>query len=135
MEVDAEHSRLRIKPKGTDEWYEWVTLPKGDKGTGLAAIRVDENDYHLYYRLDDASPEVDAGMVRGPQGEVGPAPSLTMDGVTAGTGWAATLTPTGEGAYKLGFTAPTPEGVSEEMVRRMVHKQLVDVELLAMAGL
>lgn len=135
VEVDAEHSRLRIKPKGTDEWYEWVTLPKGDKGTGLAAIRVDENDYHLYYRLDDASPEVDAGMVRGPQGEVGPAPSLTMDGVTAGTGWAATLTPTGEGAYKLGFTAPTPEGVSEEMVRRMVHKQLVDVELLAMAGL
>ena len=135
VEVDAEHSRLRIKPKGTDEWYEWVTLPKGDKGTGLAAIRVGENDYHLYYRLDDASPEVDAGMVRGAQGEVGPPPVITAAGIKPGDAWGVTLDEAGPGTYRLGFTAPTPEGVSEEIVRRMVHKQLVDVELLAMAGL
>ena len=135
VEVDAEHSRLRIKPKGTDEWYEWVTLPKGDKGTGLAAIRVDENNYHLYYRLDDASPEVDAGMVRGAQGEVGPPPVITAAGIKPGDAWGVTLDEAGPGTYRLGFTAPTPEGVSEEMVRRMVHEQLVDVELLAMAGL
>lgn len=135
VEVDAKNSRLRIKPKGTDEWYEWVTLPKGDKGTGLAAIRVDENDYHLYYRLDDASPEVDAGMVRGAQGEVGPPPVITAAGIKPGDAWGVTLDEAGPGTYRLGFTAPTPEGVSEEMVRRMVHKQLVDVELLAMAGL
>ena len=135
VEVDAAHSRLRIKPKGTDEWYEWVTLPKGDKGTGLAAIRVDENDYHLYYRLDDASPEVDAGMVRGAQGEVGPPPVITAAGIKPGDAWGVTLDETGPGTYRLGFTAPTPEGVSEEIVRRMVHEQLVNVELLAMAGL
>ena len=135
VEVDAEHSRLRIKPKGTGEWYEWVTLPKGDKGTGLAAIRVGENDYHLYYRLDDASPEVDAGMVRGAQGEVGPPPVITAAGIKPGDAWGVTLDEAGPGTYRLGFTAPTPEGVSEEIVRRMVHKQLADVELLAMAGL
>lgn len=135
VEVDAGHSRLRIKPKGTDEWYEWVTLPKGDKGTGLAAIRVDENDYHLYYRLDDASPEVDAGMVRGAQGEVGPPPVINAAGIKPGDAWGVTLDEAGPGTYRLGFTAPTPEGVSEEIVRRMVHEQLADVELLAMAGL
>ena len=135
VEVDAKNSRLRIKPKGTDEWYEWVTLPKGDKGTGLAAIRVDENNYHLYYRLDDASPEVDAGMVRGAQGEVGPPPVITAAGIKPGDAWGVTLDEAGPGTYRLGFTAPTPEGVSEEIVRRMVHEQLVNVELLAMAGL
>lgn len=135
VEVDAKNSRLRIKPKGTDEWYEWVTLPKGDKGTGLAAIRVDENNYHLYYQLDDASPEVDAGMVRGAQGEVGPPPVITAAGIKPGDAWGVTLDEAGPGTYRLGFTAPTPEGVSEEIVRRMVHEQLVNVELLAMAGL
>lgn len=93
------------------------------------------DDYHLYYRLDDASPEVDAGMVRGAQGEVGPPPVITAAGIKPGDAWGVTLDEAGPGTYRLGFTAPTPEGVSEEMVRRMVHKQLVDVELLAMAGL
>lgn len=98
-------------------------------------MRVDQTDGNLYYKDNLGGTEKSAGLARGIDGKVGPAPTLTMDGVTAGTGWAATLTPTGEGAYKLGFTAPTPEGVSEEMVRRMVHEQLADVELLAMAGL
>lgn len=98
-------------------------------------IRVDQTDGNLYYKDNLGGEEKTASRVRGVDGKVGPAPALTMDGVRAGDGWGATLTPDGEEAYRLGFTAPTPEGMSEEMVRRMVHEQLTDVELLAMAGL
>ena len=135
VEVDAEHSRLRIKPKGTDEWYEWVTLPKGDKGTGLAAIRVGENDYHLYYRLDDASPEVDAGMVRGAQGEVGPPPVITAAGIKPGDAWGVTLDEAGPGTYRLGFTAPTSLDVQEAIIEKITQQALRKLKTLALAGI
>ena len=135
VEVDAEHSRLRIKPKGTDEWYEWVTLPKGDKGTGLAAIRVGENDYHLYYRLDDASPEVDAGMVRGAQGEVGPPPVINAAGIKPGDAWGVTLDEAGPGTYRLGFTAPTSLDVQEAIIEKITQQALRKLKTLALAGI
>ena len=135
VEVDAEHSRLRIKPKGTDEWYEWVTLPKGDKGTGLAAIRVGENDYHLYYRLDDASPEVDAGMVRGAQGEVGPPPVITAADIKPGDAWGVTLDEAGPGTYRLGFTAPTSLDVQEAITEKITQQALRKLKTLALAGI
>lgn len=135
VEVDAAHSRLRIKPKGTDEWYEWVTLPKGDKGTGLAAIRVGENDYHLYYRLDDDSPEVDAGMVRGAQGEVGPPPVITAAGIKPGDTWGVTLDEAGPGTYRLGFTAPTSLDVQEAIIEKITQQALRKLKTLALAGI
>lgn len=135
VEVDAKNSRLRIKPKGTDEWYEWVTLPKGDKGTGLAAIRVGENDYHLYYRLDDASPEVDAGMVRGAQGEVGPPPVITAAGIKPGDAWGVTLDEAGPGTYRLGFTAPTSLDVQEAIIEKITQQALRKLKTLALAGI
>lgn len=135
VEVDAAHSRLRIKPKGTEQWYEWVTLPKGDKGTGLAAIRVGENDYHLYYRLDDASPEVDAGMVRGAQGEVGPPPVITAAGIKPGDAWGVTLDEAGPGTYRLGFTAPTSLDVQEAIIEKITQQALRKLKTLALAGI
>ena len=135
VEVDAKNSRLRIKPKGTEKWYEWVTLPKGDKGTGLAAIRVDENDYHLYYRLDDASPEVDAGMVRGAQGEVGPPPVITAAGIKPGDAWGVTLDEAGPGTYRLGFTAPTSLDVQEAIIEKITQQALRKLKTLALAGI
>ena len=112
-----------------------MTLPKGDKGTGLAAIRVGENDYHLYYRLDDSSPEVDAGMVRGAQGEVGPPPVITAAGIKPGDAWGVTLDEAGPGTYRLGFTAPTSLDVQEAITEKITQQALRKLKTLALAGI
>lgn len=101
----------------------------------LLEIEVDNENHRLRTRPRGAETWSEwLNLTPGPQGETGPAPGLTIGTVTTGEDWDATFENTATG-YTLNFTAPTPAGVSKDLVKQMVREQYEDLELLAYAGL
>lgn len=120
-------------------WIAYDDQPDAPVDAGVARVeytmRVDQTDGNLYYQDNLGNPEKNAGLARGIDGAVGPAPTLVKGEIIAGDAWGFELTATQPGTYRVDFTAPTPAGVSETVVNNLSDERLRKVRTLALAGL